>query len=72
MAKEEAGAQAQRYDQCKELLPAFGIRAASFRDHAKATKSAPLMKSANELGLPLDGHGSVMDVRPKKIEIASR
>lgn len=44
-----------RFDRCKEALPAFGIRAASYRGHVKATKSAPLMKSANELGLPVRG-----------------
>jgi hypothetical protein len=44
-----------RFDRCKELLPAFGVRAASYAGHVKATKSAPLMKSANELGLPMRG-----------------
>jgi hypothetical protein len=63
MAREEAAEDAQRYDRCKELLPAFGIRAANIGGRVKATKSAPLMKSANELGLPIEGH-SVMD--PKK------
>lgn len=56
MAREEAAEDAQRYDRCKELLPAFGIRAANIGGSVKATKSAPLMKSANELGLPLSGH----------------
>ena len=53
MAREEKEADAQRYDRCKELLPAYGVRAASFRGHVKATKTAPIMKTANELGLPV-------------------
>lgn len=52
--QDEADAQ-NRFDRCKELLPAFGVRATSYRGHVKATKSAPLMKSANELGLPTKG-----------------
>jgi hypothetical protein len=52
--KEKAEAD-ERFDRCKELLPAFGIRATSYRNHVKATKSAPIMKSANELGLPVRG-----------------
>jgi hypothetical protein len=46
---------AERFDRMKEVLPAFGIRAASYRGHVKKTKSAPMMKSANELGLPARG-----------------
>ena len=52
--KEKAEAD-QRFDRMKELLPAFGVRAASYRGHTKKTKSAPMMKSANELGLPRSG-----------------
>lgn len=71
MAREEAADDAQRYERCKELLPAFGIRAANIGGMVKATKSAPLMKSANELGLPTEGF-SVMDSRKKQIEVVSR
>lgn len=70
LAKEEKADDAQRYDRCKELLPAYGIRAANIGGHVKATKSAPLMKSANELGLPTQGF-SVMDSR-KQIQIQSQ
>lgn len=52
--KEKADQQ-ERFDRCKEMLPAFGVRAASYRSHVKPTKSAPMMKSANELGLPVRG-----------------
>lgn len=71
MAREEKADEAQRYDRCKELLPAFGIRAANLGGRVKATKSAPLMKSANELGLPTQGF-SVMDTRKKEIEVQER
>ena len=53
--KKERGDDAARYDRVKELMPAFGIRAASYRGHVKATKTAPIIRSANELGLPLAG-----------------
>lgn len=53
-AKDKADA-AERFDRCKELMPAMGIRAANFGGHVKATKSAPMMRSANELGLPTHG-----------------
>ena len=71
MAKEDAADDAMRYDRCKELLPVAGIRAANIGGMVKRTKSAPLMKSANELGLPTQGF-SVADTRPKKIEIVPR
>lgn len=82
MARQEAAADAQRFDQCKELLPAFGIRAANIGGMVKVTKSAPLMKSANELGLPIPTEAagntgiangfSVADSRTKKIEVVSK
>jgi hypothetical protein len=53
MEKKEAYEASQRYDQCKEALPSFGVRAASFNGHVKPTKSAPIAKTANELGLPV-------------------
>jgi hypothetical protein len=52
MEAEEKAADKERFDRCKELLPAFGVRAANLGGHVKATKSAPIMKSANELNLP--------------------
>lgn len=55
MERQEKADAAERFDRCKEMLPAFGIRATSYRGHVKATKSAPIMKSANELGLPKSG-----------------
>jgi hypothetical protein len=57
MEREERAEDARRFDQCKELLPAFGIRAANLGGRVKATKSAPTMKSANELGLPIPTGG---------------
>lgn len=45
----------QRFDRCKELLPAAGIRPANFAGNPKKNKSAPVMRSANELGLPVRG-----------------
>lgn len=54
-AKREADAATERYDRIKELMPAYGIRAANLGGHVKATKTAPILKSANELGLPLRG-----------------
>ncbi len=73
MAKEDAWDNAQRYDQAKELLPVAGIRAANIGGMVKKTKSAPLMKSANELGLPTSGFSVLDSGRPKgKIEIVSR
>lgn len=69
LAKEEKADDAKRFDQCKELLPAYGIRAANIGGRVKATKSAPLMKSANELGLPLQGF-SVMDSQQKQIQVS--
>ena len=55
MDKKEKADADERFDRMKELLPAFGIRATSYRGHTKKTKSAPIMKSANELGLPRSG-----------------
>jgi hypothetical protein len=52
--KEKADA-TERFDRMKEVLPAFGIRAANIGGTVKKTKSAPMMKSANELGLPMNG-----------------
>ena len=53
--KKEKAEQQERFDRMKEILPAFGIRAANIGGAVKKTKSAPMMKSANELGLPLNG-----------------
>lgn len=55
MDRKEKEEQQQRFDKMKDLMPAFGIRAANLGGHVKATKSAPMMRSANELGLPVRG-----------------
>jgi hypothetical protein len=54
-AAKEAQDDAMRYDRVKDMMPAFGMRAANLGGHVKATKSAPILKSANELGLPVRG-----------------
>jgi hypothetical protein len=55
MEKKEKAEQDERFDRMKELLPAFGIRAANIGGRVKATKSAPMTRTANELGLPFQG-----------------
>jgi hypothetical protein len=53
--RQEKHAADERFDRCKEANPAFGIRAASFRGHAKATKSAPMPLTAEQAGLHVRG-----------------
>lgn len=55
MEKQEKADANERFERMKEVMPAFGIRAANIGGRVKATKSAPMMKSANELGLPMNG-----------------
>jgi hypothetical protein len=55
LEKKEQAEQQERFDRMKEILPAYGIRAANIGGMVKKTKSAPMMKSANELGLPING-----------------
>jgi DNA-binding protein H-NS len=52
---EEKEQQQKRYDKIKDLMPAYGSRAANIGGRVKATKSASTPKTANELGLPLRG-----------------
>jgi hypothetical protein len=53
--REEKADENNRLDWAKDKQSAFGIRAANLGGHVKKTKSAPMMKSANELGLPMNG-----------------
>jgi hypothetical protein len=53
--RQEKHAANERLDRCKDANRAFGIRAASFRGHAKATKSAPVTLTAQEAGLHVRG-----------------
>jgi hypothetical protein len=53
MESKEKSENQRRFDTMKEALPAFGMRAANLGGHVKKTKSTPVIKSANELGLPL-------------------
>jgi hypothetical protein len=59
---EEKEQQQKRYDKIKDLMPAYGSRAANIGGRVKATKSAPTPKTANELGLPLRG---ATQIRPE-------
>jgi hypothetical protein len=61
MEEKEKAEQQERFDRMKEVLPAFGIRAANIGGRVKKTKTAPMMLSANELGLPYKG-AKVMEV----------
>ena len=65
-AKKERDDASQRYDRIKELMPAYGIRAANLGGMVKATKTAPILKSANELGLPLRGVTQMFQSTPKE------
>jgi hypothetical protein len=53
--RQEKHAADERLDRCKEANRAFGIRAASFRGHAKATKSAPMPLTAEQAGMHVRG-----------------
>jgi hypothetical protein len=53
--REEKADENKRLDWARDKQSAFGIRAANLGGHVKKTKSAPMMKSANELGLPMSG-----------------
>lgn len=55
MEREEKADENKRLDWARNKQSAFGIRAANLGGHVKKTKSAPMMKSANELGLPISG-----------------
>lgn len=55
LERKEKAEEQNRFDRMKELMPAFGIRAANIGGRVKKTKTAPLMRSANELGLPVRG-----------------
>jgi hypothetical protein len=65
---EEKAQQQQRFDKIKDLMPAYGSRAANLGGRVKATKSAPTPKTANELGLPLRG---ATQIRPEKYHASS-
>ncbi len=53
--RQEKHAAAERLDRCKDANRAFGIRAASYRGHVKATKTAPMPLSAEQAGLHVRG-----------------
>ena len=60
--------QQRRFDKIKDLMPVAGIRAANIGGMVKKTKSLPVDKTANELGLPLRG---ATQIRPETLHYAS-
>jgi len=53
--KAERDEDAKRFDRVKDAMSAYGIRAANIGGHVKKTKTVPIMRTANELGLPVRG-----------------